>query len=157
MERIQMKKMITGIMLAVMAMSVLICVPNVSSAAIQTKSEWVRMNGNVSDWNMTNGTTTETYGWIIANAAIINKTGTMQEWATVQATWSDIMRVYPMDVHPLGGFSINDTVIAKGGNYSYTFSYYTAKLLNVSELSFNKTLTGQDLYLAGYWNVSEVT
>lgn len=149
-----MKKGITNIMLAVMAMSIISFVPNLSNADVQTKGMWVRMQGNITDWNMTDGNTTRTFGWIVANAAIVNKNGTVHKWAMVQATWSDIMRAYPMGRHPLGDVNISDTVT---GNFSYTFSFYTARLLNLSDLSFNKTETGHDFYLAGYWNASERT
>jgi hypothetical protein len=153
-ERKHMKKAITGIMLTIMAMSVFSFVPNFASADVQSQGTWVRMNGYITQWNMTNGNTTRTFGWIIANAAVVNKNGTTHEWAMAQATWSDILRAYPMGDHPLGDVNVSDTVI---GNFSYTFSFYTARLLNVSELSFNKTETGHDFYLAGIWNVSQRT
>jgi hypothetical protein len=59
-----------------------------------------------------------------------------------------------MGVQALGDCNVSATVL---GNYSYTFSYYTARLLSVSEISFNKTQTGHDFYLAGYWNASQIT
>ena len=153
-----MKKAITGIMLALMAITVVAFVPNFTSAdadhTAKTQGEWVRMIGNISNWTMTNGTSTSTYGQIVANAAIVNESGTVQEWATANALWSDLLRAYPMGVHPLGGFNVSATVM---GNFSYKFSYYTATLLNVSELSFNKTETGHDFYLAGIWNASQTT
>jgi hypothetical protein len=152
-----MKKAITGMMLAIMAMSVISFLPNVTSADIQPQGTWVRMDGNVMNWTLTNGTMTQTFGWIIANAAIVNKTGTVKEWAVVHATWSDILRAYPMGEHPLGGYTFNDNDIVKGGNFSYTFSFYTAKLVTLSDLIFNKTETGHDFYLVGYWNVSQIT
>jgi hypothetical protein len=161
-----MKKALTGIMLAMMAMSVVCFLPSFSSADVQSQSPgtWVRMNGTITDWNTTTGNTTKTMGWIAANAAIINKNGTTHEWATVYATWSDILRAYPMGEHPLGDVNITDKGEAEDrenhtwtGNFSMTFSYYTALLLNFTELNFNKTQTGHDLYLAGTWNVSQVT
>jgi hypothetical protein len=157
MERENMKKVITGIMLALMAMTVVAFVPNFAGAdasQTQTQGEWVRMMGNIVNWTMTNGTITSTYGWVVANAAIVTVNSTVKEWATANALWSDILRAYPMGVHPLGDCNVSATVL---GNFSYTFSYYTARLLSVSELSFNKTVTGHDFYLAGYWNASEVT
>jgi hypothetical protein len=153
-ERKHVKKGLTGIVLAIMAICILSFVPNFANANVQMQGTWVRMNGNIRQWNMTDGNTTNTFGWIVANAAIVNKNGTVHEWAMVHATWSDIMRAYPMGDHPLGEFNVSDTVT---GNFSYTFSFYTARLLNVSELSFNKTETGHDFYLQGYWNVSEIT
>jgi hypothetical protein len=150
-----MKKAITGIMVAMMAMSAFCFVPNFANADVEMQGTWVRMNGNIMNWTLTNGTTTRTFGWIVANAAIVNKTGTIHEWAMAHATWSDLMRAYPMDEHPLGGgHDFNDTVT---GNFSCTFSFYTARLLDLLKLSFNKTETGHDFYLAGYWNVSERT
>jgi hypothetical protein len=163
-ERKNMKKAITGIMLAVMAISIVSLVPNISGADSETQGVWVRMNGNITQWNKTDGTSTPTFGWIVANAAIINKNGTIHEWAMVHATWSDIMRAYPMGEHPLGDVNITDAGDAEDchnhtwtGNFSMTFSFYTAKLLNLTELSFNKTETGHDFYLTGFWNVSEIT
>ncbi|MGD0495535.1 MAG: hypothetical protein ABSB28_05790 [Candidatus Bathyarchaeia archaeon] len=149
-----MKKAITGIMLAMMAMSVFSFVPNFANADVQSQGTWVRMNGYITQWNMTNGNTTKTFGWIVANAAVVNKNGTVHEWAMAHATWSDIMRAYPLGDHPLGEVNVSETEM---GNFSYTFSFYTARLLNVTELGFNKTETGHDFYLAGYWNVSERT
>jgi hypothetical protein len=147
-----MKKALTGIMLAMMTISIISLVPNLANADVEMQGMWLRMNGNITEWNMTDGNTTRTFGWIVANAAIVNKNGTTHEWAMAHATWSDIMRVYPMGYHPLGGFNFSATVI---GNFSYTFSFYTASLLDVSKLSFNKTETGHDFYLAGHWNASE--
>jgi hypothetical protein len=157
MERKNMKKAITGIMLALMAMTVVAFVPNFASAdgqTAQTQGEWVRMIGNINNWTFVNGSSTSTYGWIVANAAIVNESGTVKEWATANALWSDILRAYPMGVHPLGDCNVSAIVL---GNFSYTFSFYTARLLSVSDLSFNKTETGHDFYLAGIWNVSQIT
>jgi len=154
MELENMKKVITGIMLAMMAMTIVAFVPNFASADAQTQGAWVRLIGNITQWNMTNGNTTNTFGWIVANAAIINENGTVKEWATANALWSDILRAYPMGEHPLGGFNVSAIVL---GNFSYTFSFYTAMLLNYSDINFNQTQTGHDFYLAGYWNVSEIT
>jgi hypothetical protein len=159
MERENMKKAIAGIMLALMAMTMVAFVPNfvgADASQTQTHGEWVRMMGNVVNWTMTNGTTTSTYGWVVANAAIVTVNNTVQEWATANALWSDIQRAYPMGVQPLGDCNVSNTVL---GNYSYTFSFYAARLTNesVTELSFNKTVTGHDFYLMGYWNVSQIT
>lgn len=152
-----MKKTITGIMLAMMAMSLISFIPNFANAGIQSQGTWVRMMGNITEWNNTiTGNTTSTFGWITANAAILNKNGTVQEWARAQATWSDILRAYPLGEHPLGEVNVSDTFV-HNGSFSYTFSFYTARLLNLSELSFNKTVTGHDFYLAGDWNVSQRT
>jgi hypothetical protein len=163
-ERESMKKVMTGIMLAVMAISVVSFVPNLANADFQRQGTWVRMNGFITQWNTTDGKTTTTFGWIVANAAIINQSGTIHEWAMAHATWSDITRVYPMGEHPLGDVNVTDTGEAEdsdnhmwSGNFSLTFSFYTARLLNFSELSFNKTETGHDFYLAGYWNASQIT
>jgi hypothetical protein len=163
-EREDMKKAITVMMLALMAMSVFSFVPNLANADFERQGTWVRMNGFITQWNTTDGNTTTTFGWIVANAAIVNKSGTVHEWAMAHATWSDIMRAYPMGEHPLGDVNVTDTGEAEdrdnhvwSGNFSLTFSFYTARLLNFSELSFNKTETGHDFYLAGYWNASQIT
>jgi hypothetical protein len=159
-----MKKGLTGIVLAMMAISILSFVPNFAAADAERPGTWVRMNGNITQWNMTNGNTTRTFGWITANAAIVNKNGTLEKWARVYATWSDLVRAYPGDEHPLGQVNLTDTGGIEGddhgpgmGNFSLTFSFFTARLLNLSDLSFNKTETGHDFYLTGYWNVSQVT
>jgi hypothetical protein len=150
-----MRKAITGIMLAMMAMSVLSFVPNYAAADFERQGNWVRMNGFISQWNASDGTTKRTFGWIVANAAIVNESGTVHEWAMVHATWSNLT-AYPTGEHGLGDCNVSDTVIVKG-NFSYTFSFYIAKLLNFSEISFNKTETNHDFYLAGNWNVSQIT
>ena len=72
------------------------------------------------------------------------------------AIWSDFMRAYPMGDHPLGDVNVSDSDPAMG-NFSCTFSFYTAMLLNFTDLSFNKTETGHDFYLAGFWNVTQRT
>jgi hypothetical protein len=149
-----MKRAITGVMLAMMAMTLISFAPNITSADIQIQGTWVRMYGFITQWNMTNGTTTNTFGWIVANAAIVNKNDTVHKWAMVHATWSDIMRAYPVGEHPLGEVNLSDT---ETGNFSCTFSFFTARLLSLSDLIFNKTQTGHDFYLVGYWNVSEIT
>jgi hypothetical protein len=154
-----MKKVITGIMLAIMTMSLISFLPNVTSADVETEGTWVRMVGNIMNWTFTNGTTTRTFGWIGANAAIVNKTGTIKEWATVHAIWSELV-AHPMDdnAYPLGsGHDFDDSAVVKGENFSITFSFYTARLLNLTDLNFNKTETHHNFYLAGYWNVSEIT
>jgi hypothetical protein len=156
-----MKKAITGIMLAIMAVSVFSFLPNVTSADAQFQGKWVRMDGNIMNWTLTNGTTVNTFGWVVANAAIVNKTGTIQEWAIVHGIWSELV-AYPMQptdsAYPLGsGHDFNDSVIVVGVNFSYTFSFYNAKLVSLTDLSFNKTETGHDFYLAGLWNVSDIT
>jgi hypothetical protein len=149
-----MKKAITAIMLAIMTMSVVSFVPIFANADFNSQGTWVRMMGNIMNWTKSDGNTTRTSGWIVANAAIVNWNGTVHEWARAHAFWSDLMRVYPMGEHPLGEDEYNDTA---GGSFFSTFSFYTAKLLNFSELSFNKTETGHDFYLLGIWNVSEIT
>jgi hypothetical protein len=147
-----MKKVITGIMLAMMAMTLVSFIPNVTSADIQNapQGRWVRMNGMIVNWTQ-DGTTTPTFGWIIADAAEVNKSGTIHEWALVHAIWSNLTRPHPLGQ---GEINCNDTRI---GNFSYTFSFYTAKLIKLSDLNFNKTETHHDLYLTGYWNASEIT
>jgi hypothetical protein len=151
-----MKKAITGIMLAIMAMSVFAFVPNFANADMQSQGTWVRMNGFITQWNTTDGNSTRTFGWIVANAAIVNSNGTTHEWARAHAIWSDIMRAYPVDEHPLGEVNVSDSDPTMG-NFSFTFSFYTARLLNVSDLSFNKTEAGHDFYLTGIWNVTQRT
>ena len=149
-----MKKAITAVMLALTAMTIVAFAPNFTSADYLTQGTWVRLNGFVTDWNMTNGNSTRTFGWIVANAAMINQNGTVKEWATANALWSDILRAYPMGEYALGNINITDVL---AGNFTYTFSFYTARLLNFTDLSFNKTETGHNFYLAGYWNVSQIT
>jgi hypothetical protein len=153
-----MKKAITGIMLAIMAMSAFSFLPNATSADTQVQGKWVRMDDNIMNWTFTNDTTVNASGWVVANAAIVNKTGTIQEWAVVHGIWSELV-ISPMDsAYPLGsGHDFDDSVIPVGVNTSYTFSFYNAKLLNLTDLSFNKTETGHDFYLAGLWNVSDIT
>lgn len=154
-----MKKAITAIMLAIMAMGIVSFAPNLVGAQTQTsqiQGMWERINGMITQWNMTDGNSTNVFGWVIANAAIVNINGTTHEWAKANALWSDIMRAYPMGDHPLGpAFQVNDTTAP--GNFSCTFSFYTANLLSFTDISFNKTESGHDFYLAGLWNVTQRT
>ena len=149
-----MKKAMTGIMLVIMAIGIVSLIPSfVNADDVSIKAgEWVRMNGFIQEWNMTNGTTAATYGWITANAAIVNNNGTTHEWAIVHAIWSDIMH----GIHPLGSVNVTAPTVI-GPNVSYTFDFFIAKLVNLTELDFNSTVTGHTLYLVGIWNVSEIT
>ena len=145
-------------MLAIMAVGIVSFIPNLAGADAQQPSaqgKWVRMNGLITHWNMTNGNATNAFGWVVANAAIVNINGTTHEWARAFAMWSDLMRAHPVDEHPLGEFEINDSTAS--GNFSTTFSFYTANLVNFTEIDFNKTETGHNFYLAGYWNVTQRT
>jgi hypothetical protein len=125
------KKAIAGIMLAMMAISVFSFVPNLSNADSMIHGTWVRMNGFVLQWNMTDGTITRTFGWMGASAAIVDVNGTVHEWARAHATWSDILRAYPMGDHPLGDVNITDSGAVQDhtgtwtGNFSVTFSFFT--------------------------------
>jgi hypothetical protein len=153
-----MKKVITGMLLAMMAMTVLIFKPNVASADspdVNKRGTWFRMNGMIVNWTQ-DGNTTPTFGWIMADAAEVNKSDTIQKWAIVHAIWSNLT-IGPYNPHPLrqdDEVRHNDT---RTGNFSYTFSFYTAKLITLSDLNLNKTQTKHDFYLTGYWNASEIT
>jgi hypothetical protein len=155
-ERKSVKKAITAIMLAIMAIGAISFVPNLAGAETQKQGIWARMNGMITEWNTTDGNSTRAFGWVVANAAIVNINGTTHEWAKANAMWSDMMRPHPEGDHPLGpGFQVNDTTAP--GNFSCTFTFYTAKLLSFTDISFNKTESGHDFYLAGLWNVTQRT
>lgn len=80
------------------------------------------------------------FGWIGANARIINDNGTIKTWAGVHATWSyDRPR-------------LNCTEPPKG---NITFTFFTAHLSNQSDVSLNNS--GDIMRISGIWNVFNVT
>jgi len=152
-----MKKAVTIMMLAIMALGAVSFVPSLTMAETSVQGTWGRMNGWINQWNTTDGNSTMAFGWVVANAAIFNINGTTHEWAKAYAMWSDLVRPTPIpDARPLGPENeINDTIAP--GNFSRTFSFYTAMLLNFTDISFNKTESGHDFLIAGFWNVTQRT
>jgi len=130
-----MKKHTTLIILAMLAISTLVLVPISVSADTYFQKLWIRMRGFITQWGPT-----PVFGWVGTHVKMINDNGTYHEWATVHATWSyDKPR-------------LNCT---KPVAENFTLTYYTARLVNSSEIELN--YTDYDLYISGLWNVKNIT
>jgi hypothetical protein len=130
-----MKKRITLIMIAMLAISGLFLVPISANADTLIQKLWIRMRGFITQWG-----STPAFGWMGAHVKMVNDNGTHHEWATAFATWSyDKPR-------------LNCTTPPKE---NFTFTYYTARLVNSSEINLNGT--DYDLSISGLWNVNNIT
>jgi len=88
---------------------------------------WVVMHGRITSW----GVTPVAFGWCGAFAKI-------DEWARVRAFWAPTIPPRPIDP-----------------GSSFTFSFYTARLVNASIIKLN--YEGNDFYVSGRWDVYNVT
>lgn len=122
-------------MFAILAIGSFALIPNLSNADTRVSSIWVRLNGFINSWG-----NDSVFGWLRALAFTINNNGTTNEWASVNALWSNQT------------VRLNVTQDAPG---TFTFSYYMARLVNTSMIDFNSS--GYDLYISGLWNVSKIT
>ncbi len=131
-----MTRSIAVVMVAILAIGSLALIPNFANADTTDLSRtWVRLQGFVNEWGNDSA-----FGWLRANAKIVNDNGTLHEWAMVDAMWSkEIKRL-----------NVTDDQIG-----TFTFSFYTARLANASMVALN--YSGYDLYIAGLWNVTKFT
>jgi len=120
------------VMLAVGGFSFL-AIAKADSTSIQ--SLWVRMRGFDTMWG-----DTPVFGWVDANARIINDNGTVHRWAGAHAIWST--------ERP----RLNCTQLP---TENVTFTFYAAKLVNQSDVQMN--YSGAIVQMSGLWDVVNVT
>ena len=130
-----MQKGIAVIMLAMLAIGGLSFIPSSASADTQFQTLSVRMHGIITQWGPT-----LVFGWIGANARMVNANGTYHEWAGVHAMWSLERPRLNCSAPPTENF---------------TFSFYAARLVNSSLISLN--YSGYDFYISGLWDVNKIT
>ena len=99
--------------------------------AIPIRSNWVRIDGNITSWR-----TQQVKGALTLMAATTSINGVPAKWFnSADALWT------------------NTTNTRANGNIS--ISYYTARLVNTNFTMIN--YQGNDYYLNGTWNVNNVT
>lgn len=136
-----MRKSVVFVMLTILAVGSFALIQGLTMAngpSSQITKTWVQLRGIVDQWGEE-----EAFGWLKVNARIVNDTGTIRQWAMINAMWSngtnDIIRLNPAEDQP-GSFS---------------FSHYAARLANASKIALN--YLGYDFYASGLWNVSKIT
>jgi hypothetical protein len=140
-EAKQVRKSIVFVMLAILAAGSFALIPGLTVAngpVSQITKTWIQLRGTIIQWGEE-----EAFGWLKVNARIANDSGTIRQWAMVDAMWSngtnDMIRLNPAEDQP-GSFS---------------FSHYAARLVNASKIALDNP--DYDLYIAGLWNVSKIT
>lgn len=131
-----MRKTVAAIMLAMLVVGSFSFIPNLASGDTKIQKLWVRMRGVITDWG-----STPVFGWIGADAKMVNLNGTHHEWARVHAIWSADRR--KLNCNDLPG--------------NFTFSFYAARLANCADVKLNYSDPREDLYIAGLWNVIKIT
>jgi len=139
----QVKKTITVLMLAMLALGSLAFIPTFANADTVKTSECAKVGGLINKWG-----NNSVFGWLKAFAQIVDDNGTIHEWARVQAMWTNETGRLEISEN-----DTNDTVPAPNG--TFTFSFYTARLVNTSMISLNAS--GYDFYVSGLWNVNKIT
>lgn len=131
----EMRKIIAVVTLAMLVIGAIAFVPTFANADTQFDSLWAKLRGVITKWG-----DASYFGWLKADVHVVNINGTIREWARVDAIWSNETRRLNVTEDPVGTF---------------TFSFYTARLVNTSIISFNSS--GFDFYVSGLWNVWRVT
>jgi hypothetical protein len=129
-----MKKSISMVMLAVLAMGSFISIPAMAEGG-QVQQTWIRMRGMITNWGAT-----PVFGWVQAHARTVDANDTYRQWANVHAIWSDQPR------------HINCT---NPPTEDFVYTYYCAHLANSSVIGLN--YSDNDFYISGLWNVYNVT
>lgn len=129
-----MKKAITMIILATLMISSFSLIAN---AGIYQgyQGTWLRTRGIITKWG-----TAPVFGFLGVWAAIINENGTTHEYAHVNAMWSPAVARLNCSVAPTDNF---------------TFSYYTAKLVELQGIEFN--VSSGAMNITGLWNAYNIT
>lgn len=130
-----MRRSIAIILLAMLGISSFSFMSNLASADTQFQGTWVRMHGIALQYG-----SDPIFGWIGADAGMINANGTYHEWARVHAIWSSDRPKLNCTEPPRENF---------------TFSFYSARLVNSTEVSLNHP--PYDFYISGLWNVVKIT
>lgn len=141
-----MKKTIAVLMLAMLALGSAAFIPNFANAGTQETRIYAKVGGQITQW----GDNNQTFGWLKAFAHIVDNNGTIQEWARVHAMWTNGTTMLERS----GNWGdVNETGPVLNG--TFTFSYYTARLVNTTMISLNSS--GYDFYVSGLWDVSKIT
>jgi hypothetical protein len=130
-----MRRSIVAFMLAMLATSSFVFISSQTNADTQAQSLWIRMRGGITQWG-----DEQVFGFIGANARIVNANGTHHEWARVHAIWSE-------EPHRLN--------CTEPPRENFTFVLYAARLVNTTYVKLN--YSGYDLYISGLWNVIKIT
>jgi len=130
-----MRKTIAIVMLAMLAAGVFSFLPMARADTTELQSVWVRMRGITTVWG-----DTPVFGWVDANARIINDNGTIHKWAGAHAIWST--------ERP----RLNCTQLP---TENVTFTFFAARLVNQSDVALN--YSGALVQISGLWNVVNVT
>jgi hypothetical protein len=132
-----MKKSIIAIILATLMISSFSLVANAGTQYQGKQGTWVRTRGIITQWN-----TTQVFGFLGAYVAIINKSGTIQQFARVNAMWSPVIARLNCSVAPTDNF---------------TFSYYTAKLVELEPPGISLNISLGVMNITGLWDVYNIT
>jgi len=129
-----MKKSVSLIMLAVLAISSFSFIPNLARGddSFTAEKTYVRMCGLIDHWGLNS-----TFGWMGAHAKMQNINGTLSSSAQVHAVWT----TSPPKPHE--------------GATNFTYSFYAAKLVNSSMIALNYST--YDFYISGFWDVYNIT
>jgi hypothetical protein len=126
-----MKKTIAMIILATLMISSL----SLAANADNYQGIWLRTRGIITKWG-----TAPVYGFLGVWAAIITKNGTTHDYAQVNAMWSPAIARLDCSHAPTDNF---------------TFSYYTAKLVELKEIDFNTS--SYAVNITGLWDAYNTT
>jgi len=131
-----MRKTMAIILLAILGIGSFSFVTNLANADTQIEGTWVRMRGIITNWG-----SNPVFGWIGAQAGMVDKNGTYHEWARVHATWSyDKPRLNCSEPPPLQNFTV---------------TVYATRLVNLTDVSLDNPEC--DFYVSGLWNVVRIT
>jgi hypothetical protein len=135
-------KTIVGILLAILVIGSFASVPRPADGdtEFQLDNVWVQLRGFTTQWGGNAAA-----GWLGVMAGIFNDTDTASEWAMVNAMWSN--ETNRPNLEPWDEIG--------NGTGTFTFSMYTARLVNPSMVATN--YSGYDFYVSGLWNVSKIT
>jgi hypothetical protein len=128
-----MKKSIIVIILATLMISSFSLAANAHNRYQGTQGTWLRTRGIINQWG-----TTQVFGFLGAYVAIINKSGTIQNFTRVNAMWSSF------------NFSHACTD-------NFTFSYYTAQLVEVEPPGISLNVSLGVMNITGLWDVYNIT
>jgi hypothetical protein len=135
------KKILIFAMLAVLAFGSLSFVPNLGKGDTTYERTGAKMRGLITAWG-----STPVFGFISAQAAVVNRNGTIHEWARAHAMWSPDMRFNHTE---------EDDNENRPRTENITSQFYVARLVNTTQVAFNSS--GFDLDIKGYWDVVNIT
>jgi hypothetical protein len=132
-----MKKIIAMTILATLMISSFSLVANAQDQYQGTQGTWLRLRGIIKQWG-----TTPVFGFLGAYVAIINKSGTIQNFTMVHAMWSPAVARLNCNNTPTDNF---------------TFSYYTARLVELEPPGISLNVSLGVMNITGLWDVYNIT